>query len=543
MTNLRQGKIQRRITGRGDVRAAISPETHFPKPIIVGARKSGSLIRLPDSLHIPAGRVVVKSGYYPRNVLILVISSATQALVHHATIWAQLKAATAGRILQREDASYHAVTRVSSHVILETVRHASNESPLPVAADGPRRQQYVIKVSMSNLNAQKVEARCNASRLDPEGNGKKELKCDDECARLERNRKLALALNIDQNTHTDDHVPYSEETLKLYQELGPQWAQQQEREFRVFAAADDEKRLRSKPMSSLQRRFIHVLAEDFRIDSESMDPEPYRHVFLYKTPRFVSAPSKTVGECVRIRAKQRSAEGPVASAKGEASARDKRSNVLGDPYNGFLLTNPRFGLTIEELRTTVESVIPSGFMPILDISFLPSGEVVLKARPNGVPPGRNIAAEREGEGVLKNAKPAIARVVSSNGMGSVELCRTDESLNVIRRESEEAGAEEMRGWSQVAAKGAPRRELKSTASIQGRNGFEVLSQSNMVVLGKKKKEKQKKEVIEVVDDWEKAMSEEEQLEKGEKGESEPMDDVDKAGTQGQSETEQQAANA
>ncbi|KAL9066054.1 MAG: hypothetical protein Q9157_007270 [Trypethelium eluteriae] len=769
------------ISDCGDVRAAISREIHFPKPTIVGARKSGNHTRLPDSLHIRVGRAVVKSGYCRRNVPILVISFATRVLVHHATTWAQLKVATAGRILQREDASipitirpgaarntpanesvtkvfvepakshlmhiviavksknlsiavieartktasahtamkittgplrnglgnlsvrmhaivhlivvntaakspairkpprsstvhdhpmclvkharipfravlssvvgnYLAATRVSSHVTPEIVRHASSGSPLPVAAGGLRRRQCVIKAPLSNLSAcefatsvikdlavpakkpsftrflaranvpycnhlylvgpnlhhadtnvkgrrvvvilrhsninnagsplfvvarsaernlnavlilagrpatllenaktpiqnqrpvnknvtQKVEARCNASKHDPEGNGKKELKCDDECARLERNRKLALALNIDQNTHTDDHIPYSEETLKLYQELGPQWAQQQEREFRVFAGADDEKRLRSKPMPNLQRRFIHVLAEDFGIDSESMDPEPHRHVFLYKTPRFVSAPSKTIGECVRIRTKQRSVGGLVASVKGEASTKDKRSNVLGDPYNGFLLTNPRFGLTIEELRTTVESVIPSGFMPTLDISFLPSGEVVLKTRPNGVPQGRNIATERESEGVFKNAKPAIARVVSSNGMGSVELCRTDGSLNVTRRESEEAGAEEMKGWSQVAAKGAPRREVKSTASIQGRNGFEVLGQSNMVVLGKKKKEKQKKEVIEVVDDWEKAMSEEEERENGE---SKIANEVDMTSIQGQREAEQEA---
>ena len=359
---------------------------------------------------------------------------------------------------------------------------------------------------------QKVEARCNASKHDLEGNAKKELKCDDECARLERNRKLALALNIDQSTHTDDHVPYSAGTLRMYQELGSQWAQQQEREFRVFSEASDEKRLRFKPMPSTQRAFLHGLAEDFGLDSESLDPELHRHVVLYKTPRFVSAPNKTVGECVRIRVKQQRFGGIGTPPNEEIPKKEVRSNLLGEPYNGFLLTNPRFGLTIDELRSVVESAAADGTMHHLEISFLPSGEVVLKPRHDGVPQGRTIAAEREGEAALKNVKPTIASAISSNGMGSLQLCRSDNSLNVIRSEADEAPTGGAGGWNQVAAKGAPRKEVKPTAPFQDRNGFGVLGQNKMVVFGKKK-EKQNKETLEVVDDWEKAMSEEEDREK------------------------------
>ncbi|KAI9690637.1 MAG: isocitrate dehydrogenase (NAD(+)) idh1 [Bogoriella megaspora] len=363
-------------------------------------------------------------------------------------------------------------------------------------------------------NAKTPEVRCNASKSDPEGNRKKELKCDDECARLERNRKLALALNIDQETHTDDHVPYSVETLRLYQELGVQWAQQQEREFRVFAIAEDEKRLRFKPMTAGQRRFLHVLAEDFGIDSESMDPEPHRHVFLYKTPRFVSAPNKTVGECIRIRGRQRM-DGKSTPAN-EDLPRKETSNLVGDPFNGFLLTNPRFGLTIDELRTTVENALPAGFLPHLDINFLPSDEVALRTRMEAVPQGRTIAAERESEVVLKNAKLTAATAVSAKGLGKLQLCRVDDSLNVTRREADEAPTGSAGGWSQVAAKGASRRDVKpTTAPVQGRNGFEILGQGNKVVFEKKKdkKQKPKKQAVEVADDWEKAMSEEEEREK------------------------------
>lgn len=125
------------------------------------------------------------------------------------------------------------------------------------------------------------------------------LKCDDECLRLQRKQQLAEALNIDSKTHNDDHIPYSDTTLKLFREMSS-WAQVQEREFRVFAGSPEEKRLRFKPMPATKRAFLHALAEDYGLDSQSSDPEPHRHICVFKTPRFVSAPNKTLAQCVQI---------------------------------------------------------------------------------------------------------------------------------------------------------------------------------------------------------------------------------------------------
>jgi len=132
-----------------------------------------------------------------------------------------------------------------------------------------------------------------------EGNSKKTLECNDECLKLQRNARLAAALNIDPATHLDDHIPYSTETLDFFKE-STKFCQTYEREFRVFASDPKEKRLRFKPMQANQRAFIHALAEDYGLDSESQDPEPHRHVSIFKTPRFVSAPMKTLAQCVRI---------------------------------------------------------------------------------------------------------------------------------------------------------------------------------------------------------------------------------------------------
>jgi len=249
---------------------------------------------------------------------------------------------------------------------------AACHSPVPCKEEKPCQHKILITCECQRI---KQEARCIASK-NSDGNSRRTLKCDEECARLERNRTLALALNVDP-THETDHVPYSADTLNMYQQNST-WAAAQEKELRLFAANPEEKRLRSKPMIRKHRAFIHSLAEDFGFDSESMDPEPHRHVAIFKTPRFVMAPMKTLAECVRIRQVQRTtATAPPATTT--LTSRPKASNVSGDPYNAFVITNPRFALTIEEVKTVLKSVLPKTAFPLeLDVSFLPTEEVALK---------------------------------------------------------------------------------------------------------------------------------------------------------------------
>ncbi|OJD32367.1 nf-x1 type zinc finger [Diplodia corticola] len=448
-------------------------------------------MRAPEGLRAPTGRSQLPSRRrrlpempLSRHQAMLVREEPAQEptlLASGAAVWRDL----------RQKAEVWLVARKSSAVAI-------------LARTSAIRLMLVTRANPHN----KQEAKCLATK-DGEGSLKKTLKCDDECARLERNRKLALALNVDSEAHKDDHIPYSAETLSLYQQ-NVQWAQTQEREFRVFATSTEEKRLRFKPMSSQQRAFVHALAEDFGLDSESMDPEPHRHVVVYKTPRFVSAPTKTVGECVRIRYNQRVATTVTAPATAtDAAKRLKASNVVGDPYNGFLLSTPRFALTIEELRTAIRPVIDSAPMVQLDISFLPSDEVVLKANAT--------LSERDLEAVLKNIKAGLAREVRSHSLGSIQLCRVDASLNILRRETDSAANG---GWSQVAAKAAaPARMRPQQSARVGSNSFTVLSLSNKSKESRDKEKSKKKAVEEAVDDWEAAETMEEEKEKLESGDA------------------------
>lgn len=282
------------------------------------------------------------------------------------------------------------------------------------------------------------------------------------------------------------------------------WAQQQERELRVFAAEEGEKRLRFKPMPSHQRSFLHSLAEDFGFDSESMDPEPHRHVAVFKTPRFVMAPMKTLAECIRIRL---NAEAAAASAIEEQ--RRLRSN--NEAYNGFLLTLPRFGLTVEELRSEVSAHIDATPGLVFDISFLPSEEIVIKARPATA--STNISPSST-EAVLKATKPALASSISTKRLAATcQLCTLDPSLNILRRELDASGTTD--GWSRVAAKAAAPRTAPKQMGVGKKSVYTVLG-SRLKEAKKKKEEMEKAKAEEpVIDDWEEEVRrEEEEKEEG-----------------------------
>ncbi|MCJ1469018.1 FKBP12-associated protein [Pseudocyphellaria aurata] len=341
----------------------------------------------------------------------------------------------------------------------------------------------------------KQEHKCNASKTS-EGNSKKTLSCNDECARLARNRKLALALNIDPETHMNDHIPYSIETLRMFRE-NTKWSQSQEREFRVFAADETEKRLRFKAMPPHQRSFIHSLSEDFGLDSESMDPEPHRHVAVFKTPRFVNAPMKTLAECLRIR----SAAEAVTTTSSETQKNVHFNNI---PYNGFVLMQPRFGITLEEIRADCSSVLDATAGLAFDVSFLPSEEIVIKARP--VTTATNISASSL-EATLKALKTPLIAIASSKRLADViQLCSLDSSLNIVRRQLDDAPIND--GWSQVVAKAATPRSAPRQMAVGEKSVYTVLG--SKVKDAKKKREESHKAKQEVVEDWEEEARKEEE---------------------------------
>ncbi|ROW18208.1 hypothetical protein VPNG_00266 [Cytospora leucostoma] len=311
----------------------------------------------------------------------------------------------------------------------------------------------IPKLSISATLTTWTKVKCLTTRVNPEGPQREPIKCDEECLRQKRNRQLAEALNVDAD-HTDNHIPYQDLTLKLFRD-SIEWAESQEREFRVFSESN-QRNMRFKPMKPRQRQFLHVLAEDFGLDSESQDPEPHRHISIFKGPRFVGAPKKTLRQCLRI---LRTAAPARAAAPAPVANKPAQQ-----PYNALLLSRPKFGLTAEEVDSAVAAdcaaAIPAEHKNNVTFKtlFLPTDEVLVKTTTKST-----IASIASGaltpsqiESILTALKPKVAKKIASLGLaGGVALCAADASSNVTRREGDGSGGGSS-GWSMVASRAAAR---------------------------------------------------------------------------------------
>ena len=349
----------------------------------------------------------------------------------------------------------------------------------------------------------KEEVRCHARASAPEPQVRQtSLKCDDECARLQRNRNLAQALHIPDD-YANDHVPYSSTTLNMYLE-DVAWAHKQENILRLFAADENEKRYRFKPMKSRQRAFIHSLAEDFGFDGESLDLEPHRHVLLFKTPKFVAAPMKTLAQAARIKRAQLNISAPISSAL------ERNADEVKHDYNGLLLTKPRFALTEEELRLMIKKVAPT---TEFDIVFLSQDQGV------ALLPTMSVENPRQLVTLLTSLQPTIAGEIIKQELGaSVVLCRFDTSdlePKILEQQGRPAPAP-ANGWSQVAAKRAVPMAAPQVKPVGQRPVFTVLG-SRLAEAKKKKQENENKlrkkaQDQNIVEDWEKEIEQEETVE-------------------------------
>lgn len=313
------------------------------------------------------------------------------------------------------------------------------------------------------------------------------MECDDECLRLERNRRLAEALNIDPSSELTDHVPYSDTTIQLFKELGP-WAEDKEREFRVFAQSKDELRMRFGPMPSVKRQFLHVLAQDFRLESYSEDREPHRHVTVAKQALFVSAPSKTVGQCVKIRQKQAAEQAAKAAAAATKAPEEPEASL--PPFNALLLTSAAFGLTIDDIKSALNPIFTARNFSIHDVSFLHGDEVLIRIiaaysaslAPSGL------------ETSLEKFRDQMVDVAKAKGLaGGVLLAHADPLDNVTRRER--PSRPDPTGWNAVAGRAA-RKESGSPAQEPPAAGS---SGRRMLGLRKKPSEKSPEKTWGVLD--------------------------------------------
>ena len=95
---------------------------------------------------------------------------------------------------------------------------------------------------------------------------------------------------------------YHKSTLRMWQAIltsNPNWLVANENKMRTFALDEFTQQMIFDEVGSAGRRFLHCLAADFGLVSESFGDEEERHVSVFKTPRKPEVPSITVGEVVQ----------------------------------------------------------------------------------------------------------------------------------------------------------------------------------------------------------------------------------------------------
>lgn len=220
-------------------------------------------------------------------------------------------------------------------------------------ACGRLRQEKRCGAVKASISKGQVQQQQQAPALTP-------LKCDDECARLERNRSLASALKIDIDPSTtsangpsphitSSNLPYSAETLDMYIQLSSSSTlstlQSYESTLHSLAVSTTQRSVRFQPAKAPLRAFAHSLAADWGFATESFDPEPHRHVFVLKptswTPPIfgfgngssMGIGGMSVGDCVKFRERERMKEREAQRA-ALAEAKALREGNAGSKASG-----------------------------------------------------------------------------------------------------------------------------------------------------------------------------------------------------------------
>lgn len=167
---------------------------------------------------------------------------------------------------------------------------------------------------------------------------------------------------------------------------------------------------------------------------------------MYKGPRFVSAPSKTIRQCVKIRATQ---EAAAAAALVKPPVPHET-----EPLNAFLLTSPRFGLTTDEVGVALAADLAAQPSLHFKMEYLPSDEVLMRAT---VQYSSFLSAAGIETALRALKKTVTDRVHSLEIAGNVFLCHVDASDTITRRE-EFARQDGVGGWSAVASRAAAKKD-------------------------------------------------------------------------------------
>lgn len=253
-------------------------------------------------------------------------------------------------------------TCLSTQMVFLSSRPA-NPSHSPSACDESTPCQARITVHC-DCGLHKQEIACLATFTES-SRGLKNLSCTDLCARTERNRKLAEALDIDTTAsfHEPENVKggYQIRTLEYFNN-NKSWCLEIEEIFRGFLSGTT-MRHAFKPMTGHKREFVHELADAYGLDSESVDQEPFRRypffasdthysVEIYRTNR-AAMPRHTLSEAAKLK----SPHAISAATYASSGLVQLRKHTSGVAYNAIFLEGVKGTVLQADLQTALNPLL------------------------------------------------------------------------------------------------------------------------------------------------------------------------------------------
>ncbi|CEG81703.1 hypothetical protein RMATCC62417_15868 [Rhizopus microsporus] len=201
-----------------------------------------------------------------------------------------------------------------------------------------------------------MEIPCNASSKS--SGSKTLLECNDFCAKVHRNRRLALALDIKRDDFGTpslslDDLGYYDDSLREFFNENASWCRHMEATLIEFVKDPFKKTSHLRPMKSEYRRFIHRYAVHFNIATEAIDAEPKRSVILRKTLGACRIPAVLLSKAARNPNLNRPPPVLEAAINGEIRAPK-------NPVNALYLSDMAFGLTKLELDAELVPLMKLG---------------------------------------------------------------------------------------------------------------------------------------------------------------------------------------
>ncbi|KAI4886983.1 hypothetical protein NFI96_023477 [Prochilodus magdalenae] len=191
------------------------------------------------------------------------------------------------------------------------------------------QSRYAAIAMASKLSDMQLGESVDIAQLTKKEQKQAKLECDQDCATLERNRRLAEALQVDQSVdpfNTKSSSCKYSDSLKEDARKEFKFVSEVEEEIRNLVELAHKGKQPKKshcfpPMKREQRRIIHELAEVYGVESVSYDSEPKRNVVITAVRGKSVCPNSTLISLIERETAAR-APPPIAHFKQYSSKAD-----------------------------------------------------------------------------------------------------------------------------------------------------------------------------------------------------------------------------